>query len=299
MIDIVRFDHLSQAVPELAPQVDLLERLFGFRLGERFESEDGYTGVHLAMPGSSDLGWELIAPSNATSPLHRFLEGPTGPGLHHVAIRVQRIAQAAAALRDEGAAPWGDEDVDPADEQDIMYIHPRGGGHGFLFQLYEGDAWHTAPAVQDDGDHTLGIIALNHLSHAYSSCEELGDWYERLFGMNTIHRGYGDGAPAGFRTRVLDHSTQQIRFEIIQPASADSFIQRFLESRGPGMHHVTFEVGDWDRAIDACVYHGIPTFGERFGDTNGIPWREAFIHPRHTGGVLVQLFWQAEQGAWV
>ena len=299
MIEIVRFDHVSQAVPELAQQVDFLERLFGFRLGERFESEDGYVGVHLAMPGASDVGWELIAPSGVASPLHRFLDGPTGPGLHHVTIRVRDTAQAAAALRVEGAQPWAGGPVEPGEEPDVIYIHPRGGGHGFLFQLYAGEPWHTAPAVDDLEEHTLGIKALNHLSHAYSSCDELGDWYERLFGMGTIHRGIGDGTESSFRTRVLEHPTKQIRFEVIQPASASSFVQRFLERRGPSMHHVTFEVHDWDRAVGACEFHDIPIFGERSGTTDGIPWREAFIHPRHTGGVLVQFFWQAEEGAWV
>ncbi|RLT34376.1 MAG: hypothetical protein DWI58_20850, partial [Chloroflexi bacterium] len=67
MIDIVRFDHVSQAVADLGPQLDLLEGLFGFRAGERFESEDGYTGVHLSMPGVSDIGWEVLAPNRRTS----------------------------------------------------------------------------------------------------------------------------------------------------------------------------------------------------------------------------------------
>ncbi|MSQ30971.1 MAG: hypothetical protein EXR64_02950 [Dehalococcoidia bacterium] len=302
MIEIVRFDHVSMAVPELAPQVDLLERLFGFRAGERFRSEDGYLGIHLAMPGSSDIGWEVLAPSSPTSPLHRFLEGPTGPGLHHLAIRVRDIGQAAEALRVEGAQPWsgGEEGADA--EPEVIYIHPRGGGHGFLYQLYEGEPGNAEPVERaaDDADgHTLGIKALNHLSHAYSGCDELGDWYERLFGMETIHRSEGDGADTGFRTRVLEHATRQIRFEIIEPASAASFIQRFLERRGPGMHHATFEVADWERAVSACAYHNVPIFGERAGTTYGVPWREAFIHPRHTGGMLVQFFWQAEDGAWI
>ncbi|MFA7249446.1 MAG: VOC family protein [Dehalococcoidia bacterium] len=299
MIDIVRFDHVSQAVLELGPQVEFLERVFGFRVGERFENEDGYSGVHMLMPGTSGIGWEVIAPSNATSPLHRFLEGPTGAGLHHVTIHVRDTVQAAAALRAEGAQPWAGGLTEVGREPEVIYIHPRGGGHGFLYQLYEGDPWHPGSGVADLDDRTIGIKALNHLSHAYSGCDELGDWYERLFGMETIHRSPGDGSEAGFRTRVLEHPTRQLRFEVIEPASAASFIQRFLERRGPGMHHATFEVGDWERAVSACAFHNIPIFGERADHTDGVPWREAFIHPRHTGGVLVQFFWQAQEGAWI
>ena len=298
MIDLVRFDHVSMAVPELAPQVDLLERLFGFRAGERFESEDGYSGIHMAMPGSSDLGWELIAPNSATSPLRRFLEGQTGPGLHHVTMHVRSTTQAAEAMRAEGIQPWAAGQVEPGDEPDILYIHPRGGGHGFLYQLYQGEAWHTAPPAEDDDPHTLGIVALNHLSHAHGSLEEIGDWYERVFGMRTIHRSEG-GAESGFETRVIEHPVRQMRFETIAPTTESSFIQRFIERRGPGMHHATFEVGDWDRAVSACAHHDIPIFGERAGTTDGVPWREAFIHPKHTGGILVQIFWEALPGVWI
>jgi methylmalonyl-CoA/ethylmalonyl-CoA epimerase len=62
---------------------------------------------------------------------------------------------------------------------------------------------------------------------------------------------------------------------------------------------VTFEVADWDRAVRACADHEVPTFGENRGETDGAAWRDVFIHPRHTGGVLVQLFWEERPGVWV
>ena len=98
---------------------------------------------------------------------------------------------------------------------------------------------------------------------------------------------------------MLETPTRQLRFEVIAPAASDCFVQRFLDRRGPAIHHVTFEVGDWDRAVAACAYHGVAIFGERSGETSGVPWREAFIHPRYTGGMLAQFFWEAEPGVWV
>jgi 4-hydroxyphenylpyruvate dioxygenase-like putative hemolysin len=83
------------------------------------------------------------------------------------------------------------------------------------------------------------------------------------------------------------------------PAGQDSFVARFLERRGPSIHHVTFEVADWERAVAACARHDVTLFGERTGETRGVTWREAFIHPRDTGGLLVQFFWQAEPGVWI
>lgn len=337
MIEIVRFDHISIAVPDRDRQVDLLERLFGFRLTRTFENEEGYLGAALEVPGRSDLYWEVLQPNGPDSYLHRFLNGPHGPGLHHVAIQVRSARQATEAIREAGIEPWGFREPEPGDDDgsSAVYIHPRSGGHGFLYQFLEfpedleatdtheidppvdePERWaaSTYPPHEDifanpglDGAPepyafrpTLGIIAVDHLAHACEDRDELGDWYAELFGMTTIYRSEGDDAARGFETHVLDTPTGQLHFEMIAPAGEDSFIARFLERRGgASMHHVTFEVGDWHRAVEACAFHQVPIFGERSGDTNGVPWREAFIHPRDTGGMLVQFFWQAEPGAWV
>lgn len=83
------------------------------------------------------------------------------------------------------------------------------------------------------------------------------------------------------------------------PRGEDSFIERFWDKNGAAAHHVTFEVADFDKALEACSYHDTPTFGENEGSTDGAAWRDTFIHPKHTGGVLVQLFWEERPGVWV
>lgn len=329
MIDVVRFDHISMAVPEVDPQVELLERLFGFRYAGRF-TEDGLIGANMDIPGVSGLSWELIAPDGPDSYLRRFLDGPQGAGIHHLTLQVRDLAQAVDAMRAEGVEPWGVRTdpaavplflgasppdgrgaVSPVGEdggeaaadplRDVAYIHPRRGGHGFLFQLYAGEAWHTPERFDDDRVDTLGIIAVNHLAHAYSARMELADWYMRLFGMTLVHAPPESVVPpsSGFRTAVVEASTGQLRVEVIAPSAPESFVARFLDRRGASVHHVTFEVEDWDRAIAACGHHGVEIFGERDGETRGVGWREAFIHPRDTGGMLVQIFWQAEPGVWI
>ena len=302
MIDIVRIEHVAVAALDLESPIALLERLFGFRLVQKFASNEGYIGATLDIPGGRGLQWEVIAPSGAGSYLYRFLGGPHGAGLHHLALRVPDAAAAAAALRADGITPWGlDEDAQPAPDG-TFYIHPREGGHGFLFEVDGEEPAAPVPDFdpsEDMDERTLGIIAVNHLSHAYPDAEDLGDWYERVFGLHTMYRSPGDGLETGFATRVLESWRFPLRFEAIQPSTPASYIQRFLDRCGPGMHHVAFEVGDWPRALNACSLNGIPIFGERYGETDGVLWREAFIHPRHTGGVLVQFFWQAAPGVWV
>lgn len=300
MLDIVQFDHISMAVPALDPQIDFLTRVLGFHFLDRYESDEGYFAANFDVPGRSALGWEVLMPNNPESYIHRFLKGASGPGLHHVALQVRSIHEAAEAIRAEGVEPWGYRERDEVESGGgVIYLHPRSGGHGFLFQLYSGGPWHEAHAFDDEGEHTLGITAVDHLSHAHPDRSELGDHYERLFGMKTIFTSPGDGSDTGFTTRVLEANTGQLRFEVIQPAGPASFVQKFLEARGPSMHHVTFEVGDWERAVSACAHHAIPIFGERGGQTNGARWREAFIHPKYTGGMLVQFFWQERPGIWI
>ena len=300
MIRIRRYDHISMAVPELDPQIALMERLFGFRFGGKFENDEGYFGANMEIPGRSNLGWEILAPRGADSYLHRFLAGPGGPGLHHVALQVESTNQAAEVIRAEGMEPWGHRTEAGSDEgRGVIYLHPRSGGRGFLWQMYAGDPWHTAEPFEDERTDTLGVIAVNHLAHATRDRDEMATWYERVFGARTVWRSPGDGHDSGFRTRVLEAQGGQLRFEAIEPSRPDSFIEKFLDARGETMHHVTFEVRDFAQALGACQKHGVPVFGERSGVREGAKWSEAFIHPRYTGGMLVQFFWQEHPGIWI
>jgi methylmalonyl-CoA/ethylmalonyl-CoA epimerase len=295
MIEFDTIDHISQAVPAVEPQIEFLTRVLGLRRTEsQFGGADhGFRAYTLAIPGSSNLGWEVMEPDGDDSYLHRFLASANGPGLHHIAARVPSVEATREALRAHGYEPWGVDGIS-------TYLHPRNGGHGFLYQFFEGEGWYDAEPFEDDGEHTLGIIAVNHIAHAYPDRDELGDWYEHLLGFETFwRRGDNDDPQAEFTTRVLAAPTGQMRVEVIAPTKPDSFVQRFLDERGPSVHHLTVEVGDWDRAVAALAHHGVRTFGERSSETNGVPWREAFIHPKATGGVLLQFFWQAEPGVWI
>ena len=77
--------------------------------------------------------------------------------------------------------------------------------------------------------------------------------------------------------------------EIVQPITADSGLARFLEKRGPGMHHVCLEVDDLDGMLEQLE-------GKQVQLINRTPVvaadgkRYVFIHPKSAGGVLVELY---------
>ena len=81
---------------------------------------------------------------------------------------------------------------------------------------------------------------------------------------------------------------------ILEPLGENSFIEKFLNERGPGLHHVTLEVDDADAAASWLRECGIEPFG---GPRVSYDWKEMFVHPKASGGVLFQLYEQlAEPG---
>ncbi|GAB4335114.1 MAG: hypothetical protein Kow0010_22450 [Dehalococcoidia bacterium] len=301
MLTFNRIDHFGQVVPDLDRQVGLLEGLFGFQTTERWEDADA-RGALLAVPGRSATNWEVLAPAGDGSPWQAFLDGPTGPGVHHVALEVPAVEETREALRKLGIAFEEREGsrIDAA-------IEPQKRGEGLVFRFatagaaaacHRSDASVTrAASAHGDAPH-LGIVAVDHLCHAYRDRDELARWYERVLGMREVWRT-PDGEHEDLADCVLEVPGGQLAWEIIQPVGDESFIRRFLDSRGPAPHHVTFQVADWDAAVAACEHHGIPMFDENQGETGGARWRDAFVHPKHTGGMLVQLFWEERPGVWV
>lgn len=95
----------------------------------------------------------------------------------------------------------------------------------------------------------------------------------------------GDNHHQGFRWA-------QFRFpnggkvELVTPITPDGFVQRFLDKRGEGVHHVTLKVPDIVASIEHLRANGVEPFNISIERER---WKEAFIHPRDGHGVLIQL----------
>jgi catechol 2,3-dioxygenase-like lactoylglutathione lyase family enzyme len=76
------------------------------------------------------------------------------------------------------------------------------------------------------------------------------------------------------------------RIEILEPADADGFLHRFLRTRGPGVHHVTFRVPSLSEVCGRARAEGYDIVGYDDSDPD---WKEAFLHPRQALGIVVQL----------
>ncbi|MBI4258062.1 MAG: VOC family protein [Thaumarchaeota archaeon] len=78
-----------------------------------------------------------------------------------------------------------------------------------------------------------------------------------------------------------------VKIELIQPEGEGSFVTKFLEDSGSKMHHVTFEVDSIEEAVKNLESQGFRIVGRSDEDPE---WKMAFIHPKSTYGVLIQIF---------
>jgi methylmalonyl-CoA/ethylmalonyl-CoA epimerase len=302
-MQIYRIDHVAQAVPALEPQVSLLEKLFGFRTTHRWDNAAlGVSGARLEIPGTWGHEWQVLAPAGDDSPVQRWLDDHGGrPGLHHIGVEVPDLDAAVSELDERGIkvtdgvpGKWVEASLSPPAHGPGVLFRLRGPG---TLTMTGDDAAVPVPSSPVDGP-TLGIVNLDHVCQAFPDRDELSAWYQDLLGVVEVWRTADDEHP-DMADLVLNVPGSSICLEVITSRGDESFIDKFLARNGPAAHHVTFQVSDWDAALDACRHHDVPTFDDEEGVTDGARWKHTFIHPKQTGGVLVQLFWEERPGVWV
>ena len=131
----------------------------------------------------------------------------------------------------------------------------------------------------------LPVLRLHHIGILTDDLDAAVRFYSGFLG---IAAGAPHSAPEhDIRAVLLDIGDTHL--EVFAPLSADGPIGRTLAKRGPGQHHVAFEVADIDAALDACRAAGLELIDGRARPGLHRGWRVAFLHPRSCGGVLTEL----------
>jgi methylmalonyl-CoA/ethylmalonyl-CoA epimerase len=125
----------------------------------------------------------------------------------------------------------------------------------------------------------IKIKALEHISWAAPSVDKGAETLAFLGFLPTLTE---DIKAHDVVTTYFQHPTS-LQFEIIRPADEHSQLNRFLKDRGPGIHHICFQVENLSEACEEVKRKGWDLVGDIFEDSRG---RHSFIHPRSTGGVL-------------
>lgn len=128
------------------------------------------------------------------------------------------------------------------------------------------------------------IERISHIGIAVHDLERGIGLYRDVFGMQLL--GIEDVAEQGVRVAMF--RAGESRIELLEPTSAESPVAKFLASRGPGLHHICYEVDDVDRALKRIGESGVRLIDHESrrgaGDT-----KVGFLHPNSTGGVLIEL----------
>ena len=121
-----------------------------------------------------------------------------------------------------------------------------------------------------------------HVGLAVRSAADLHSFYRNVLGMAEAELADSDGA------RISGYEAGDALVELLEADSPDSPIGRFLERRGPGIHHICFSVDDLDATLRKCRDAGLRLIDDqpRLGAEGK---RIAFLHPSSTGGVLIEL----------
>ena len=129
--------------------------------------------------------------------------------------------------------------------------------------------------------HARGI---HHLGVAVEDLDAALSTYTQLFGAEVEHRAtVPDQGVEAASLRVGDS-----RVELLEPLRADTPVGRFLEKRGPGMHHVAYEVDDVAAAMTSLADAGASLIDEH-PRTGLFGLEVAFVHPDSVHGVLSEV----------
>jgi methylmalonyl-CoA epimerase len=130
----------------------------------------------------------------------------------------------------------------------------------------------------------MKILGIEHLGIAVDSIDKAAPFWKHI--LKISHRSTEDVIDQGVVTDIYD--TGQGKVELLEAMGDNSPIAKFLDKRGPGIHHVCFEVEDINSAIKELKENNINVLSD--GSTIGAEgYKVVFIHPKSTGGVLVEL----------
>src|SRR5271165_5224457 len=125
-------------------------------------------------------------------------------------------------------------------------------------------------------------VELSHIGIAVRALSTALPFYRDVLGLRVVPLDDADGAA------IAGLAAGQALVELLEPLAADTPIGKFIDRRGPGIHHVCFSTTDLDGLLRRCRTAGIRLIDEtpRIGAEGR---RIAFVHPSATGGVLVEL----------
>ncbi len=128
------------------------------------------------------------------------------------------------------------------------------------------------------------IIKINHVAVAVEDIEAALPFWRDALGFKLDHI---EEVPSQ-KAKVAFLPVGESEIELVQPTSPDTGTAKFLAERGPGIHHLCFEVRDIEGVLAGLKAAGVRLINETPLELEGR--RMAFVHPKSTGGVLIEFY---------
>ena len=130
---------------------------------------------------------------------------------------------------------------------------------------------------------------IDHIGVAVSDLEAAIELHTTAYGMELVHRETVESQ--GVEAVLLDVGENHV--ELLRPLSEETPVGRFLSKRGPGLHHVAYQVADVQATLTTLRERGLRLIDEQ--PRTGIRGsRVAFLHPASSGGVLTEIVQPSE-----
>lgn len=127
-------------------------------------------------------------------------------------------------------------------------------------------------------------MRIDHVGVAVASLEEAIPFYEKALGLKVTHR---EEVPSQ-KVRVAFLQAGESSIELLEPTGDEGAIAKFLKTRGPGLHHVAFEVSGIGGHMERLKADGTPAL-DAAPRPGARGHQVCFLHPKHAHGVLVEL----------
>ena len=126
-------------------------------------------------------------------------------------------------------------------------------------------------------------MKFDHVGVAVKSVDQMLAIYSKMGGFDVKQTEV-----AGQKAKVALLKSGETSVEFLEPTSEDSTLAKFIRERGEGLHHIAFEVEDIEKATEELKGRGFRFIYDRAADGK-FGSRVNFMHPKTTGGVLVEL----------
>jgi methylmalonyl-CoA/ethylmalonyl-CoA epimerase len=125
---------------------------------------------------------------------------------------------------------------------------------------------------------------LDHIGIAVKDLDQAMKLYREAFGIEpdlVYESSYT-------KAKIAFFPVGEVRIELIQPLDPESVVGKFLEKRGEGIHHISYHVKDVDGSLAELEKKGVQLIDKKSRKVRENE-RVAFLHPKSTNGVLVEL----------